>query len=60
LSLHLQRAFAHLGHAEGDLPAAEAASAQVLSLPVFAELSATQQDLVVKAIADFSATKNGA
>jgi dTDP-4-amino-4,6-dideoxygalactose transaminase len=60
LCLHLQRAFAHLGYAQGDLPIAETASAQVLSLPVFPELSGTQQDLVVKTIADFSATKNAA
>jgi dTDP-4-amino-4,6-dideoxygalactose transaminase len=58
LCLHLQRAFAHLGYAQGDLPVAEMASAQVLSLPVFPELSGAQQDLVVKTIADFSATKN--
>ncbi len=58
LCLHLQPAFAFLRYSLGDLPMAEAASREVLSLPVFPELSSAQQDLVVKAIADFCAAKN--
>ncbi|MHB8779965.1 MAG: DegT/DnrJ/EryC1/StrS family aminotransferase [Candidatus Geothermincolia bacterium] len=37
--VHLQPAFAHLGYGPGDFPRAEAASAQVLSLPLFPGLS---------------------
>ena len=51
LCLHLQRAFAYLGYKEGDLPIAEQASREVLSLPVFPELSDGQQDRIVKAVA---------
>jgi dTDP-4-amino-4,6-dideoxygalactose transaminase len=51
--LHLQHAFEFLGYHEGDLPIAEQASREVLSLPVYPELSDLQQDRVVQAISDF-------
>jgi dTDP-4-amino-4,6-dideoxygalactose transaminase len=51
--LHLQKAFAYLGHKSGDFPVSEAASLQVLSLPIFPELTETRQHSVVSAIADF-------
>jgi dTDP-4-amino-4,6-dideoxygalactose transaminase len=51
--LHTQPAFAHLGYKKGDLPESEAASQQVLALPIFPELTAAQQRRVVAAIADF-------
>lgn len=60
LGLHLQKAFAYLGYQAGQLPIAESASNQVLSLPVFPEMSPTQQDLVVNSIAAFSSAKNPA
>ncbi len=53
--LHLQKAFAHLGHKPGDFPMAEAASIEVLSLPIYPELTEEQQRTVVAAIADFDA-----
>jgi len=53
LPLHLQRAFAYLGHKSGDLPESEAASREVLALPVFPEMSKDQQNLVVDSIASF-------
>lgn len=52
-SLHLQRAFAYLGNKEGSFPLAEAASAQVLALPIFPELTEEQQRHVVTEIAHF-------
>ncbi len=60
LCLHLQPAFAYLGYSTGDFPVAETASKEVLSLPVFPELSSTQQALVVPTIADFFAGKHPA
>jgi dTDP-4-amino-4,6-dideoxygalactose transaminase len=49
--LHLQECFAGLGYKQGQLPEAERASAEVLSLPIFAELTESQQDRVVSGIA---------
>ena len=51
IPLHLQDCFRSLGYKQGDLPAAEAAAAEVLSLPIFAELGAERQETVVRAIA---------
>lgn len=51
IPLHLQECFAPLGYKQGDLPASEAAAAEVLSLPVFPELGAERQELVVRGIA---------
>jgi dTDP-4-amino-4,6-dideoxygalactose transaminase len=58
LCLHLQKAFIHLGYAPGDFPVAEAATMEVLSRPVFPELLPALQDLVVKAVESFCASKN--
>ena len=41
------------GQEGGDLPVSERASEEVLALPVFPELTPTEQEEVVGAIADF-------
>ncbi|HEX4073539.1 MAG TPA: DegT/DnrJ/EryC1/StrS family aminotransferase [Planctomycetaceae bacterium] len=51
IPLHLQDCFRFLGYKLGDLPAAEAASSEVLSLPIFAELGAQRQETVVRGAA---------
>jgi dTDP-4-amino-4,6-dideoxygalactose transaminase len=53
LSLHRQPCFAHLGYAPGSLPHAEAASEQVISLPVYPELGEAQQQAVIDAVLEF-------
>jgi dTDP-4-amino-4,6-dideoxygalactose transaminase len=53
IPLHLQQAFAYLKYRPGDLPQSERASREVLALPIFPEMSAGQQDLVVESIARF-------
>ena len=52
-TLHLQPAFEHLGYRAGQFPHAEAASEEVLALPVFPELQDAQQAAIVAAIAEF-------
>jgi dTDP-4-amino-4,6-dideoxygalactose transaminase len=53
LCLHLQKAFSYLGYRPGRFPVSEQASQEVLSLPVFPELTDTQQDAVVQAVGKF-------
>jgi dTDP-4-amino-4,6-dideoxygalactose transaminase len=48
--IHLQGAFADLGHREGDFPEAERAASEILSLPMYPGISADQQEQVVEAL----------
>ncbi|MBW4054706.1 MAG: DegT/DnrJ/EryC1/StrS family aminotransferase [Proteobacteria bacterium] len=50
IPVHLQPAFADLGYKAGDFPHTEAAAEEVLSLPMFAELTTDQQDAVSQAV----------
>jgi dTDP-4-amino-4,6-dideoxygalactose transaminase len=49
--VHLTPAFAHLGYGEGDFPHAEAAAAEILSLPLYPQITPRQQEAVVTALA---------
>ena len=53
LPLHMQPCFAYLGYNEGQFPESERAAQEVLSLPVFPELTADQRDAVVDAVRTF-------
>lgn len=49
-ALHLQPAYAHLGHGTGSYPVAEATAARFLSLPMFPELTEEQVAYVAKTL----------
>ncbi len=53
--MHLQAAYADLGYGRGAFPITERLSDEILSLPMYAELTAEQQDYVIKAVKDFFA-----
>jgi dTDP-4-amino-4,6-dideoxygalactose transaminase len=53
LALHLQPCFAYLGYREGQCPESERATREVISLPVFPELTNAQRDEVVSAVRTF-------
>jgi dTDP-4-amino-4,6-dideoxygalactose transaminase len=51
--LHLQKCFASLGYEAGSLRKTEQACREVLSLPVYPELTAAEQGAVIGAVAEF-------
>jgi len=56
LPLHLQKCFHYLGQAAGAFPEAERAAVEVVSLPVYPELSVAQIALAAEAVAGFFQT----
>jgi dTDP-4-amino-4,6-dideoxygalactose transaminase len=53
IPLHLQPAYRHLGHKEGDFPITEECARQILSLPMYPELTRGQMEEVTGAIKEF-------
>ena len=53
LALHRQPCFAHLGYRKGSLPVTECAMEEVISLPIYPELTDAQQDTVIDAVKGF-------
>jgi len=50
--LHLQPVYESLGYKQGQLPVTEQVCQEVLSLPMFPELSEQQQDQVIYSLKD--------
>ena len=48
VALHLQSAYRHLGYKKCDFPAAEQAAAEVLSLPMYPQLTSEQQNYIAE------------
>jgi dTDP-4-amino-4,6-dideoxygalactose transaminase len=53
LSLHQQQCFEHLGYREGQFPHSERAAKEVLSIPVFPELTGSERNYVAETIRGF-------
>lgn len=53
LPLHLQPCFAYLGYKPGSCPQSEQAAAEVLSLPIYPELTTSQLDEVIEGVRGF-------
>jgi dTDP-4-amino-4,6-dideoxygalactose transaminase len=50
IPLHLQKAYASLGHKEGDFPVTEGAAAEILSLPMYPQLEHDQQKRIAQEV----------
>ncbi len=55
--IHMQEAAQFLGYRKGDLPVTEKVAGEVLSLPMFAELTDAQIDRVVTSVTEFMRKK---
>jgi len=53
LPMHLQNCYRDLGHQKGAFPQSEQAADEVMSLPIYPELTEAQQAYVVEMIAEF-------
>ena len=51
--LHLQQAYQTLGYREGDFPVSELVAPEIVSLPMFPNLRADQQERVVREVMNF-------
>ena len=59
IPVHLQPAYADLGHAPGDFPVSERQAGQILSLPMYAELTPAMVEFVADAIREHAAADRG-
>jgi len=53
IPLHLQKAYASLGYAAGDFPVTERVAGEIVSLPMYPQLTAEQQVRVVEEVVSF-------
>jgi dTDP-4-amino-4,6-dideoxygalactose transaminase len=58
IPLHMQKAYASLNYSPGDFPVTERVSTEIISLPMFPQLTQSQQARVAKEILAFSAIAN--
>jgi dTDP-4-amino-4,6-dideoxygalactose transaminase len=58
IPLHLQKAYAGMNCRKGDFPATEKAAAEIVSLPMFPQLTAEQQTRVAEEILNFTSARS--
>jgi dTDP-4-amino-4,6-dideoxygalactose transaminase len=54
IPLHLQKAYSAMGHKAGDFPVCEKAAAEIISLPMFPQLTGDQQAKVAREVLQFA------
>jgi dTDP-4-amino-4,6-dideoxygalactose transaminase len=52
--LHLQKAYESLNYSQGDFPVAESAATEIISLPMFPQLTVEQQQRIVEQVRAFT------
>ena len=57
IPLHQQKAYQNLGYRTGDFPVTERVAREIISLPMFPQLSHSQQDEVITAVREFVGAK---
>ena len=60
IPLHLQKAYQHLGYKNGGFPVTERVAAEIVSLPMFPQLTAAQRTSVANEVKEFVVSKVGA
>jgi dTDP-4-amino-4,6-dideoxygalactose transaminase len=60
IPLHLQTAYANLGYKQGDFPVSEVLAKEILSLPMYPNLTQHQQQAIVRKIEEFFANRTSA
>ncbi|MFH1915986.1 MAG: DegT/DnrJ/EryC1/StrS family aminotransferase [Nanoarchaeota archaeon] len=58
IPLHLLSAYAYLGHKKGDFPVAEKLTGEILSIPMYPELTEEQQEYIIASINEFFTPNN--
>jgi dTDP-4-amino-4,6-dideoxygalactose transaminase len=53
IPLHLQKAYEHLGYQKGAFPVTERVASEIVSLPMFPQMTAAQQDEVAQKVEEF-------
>ena len=54
IPLHQQKAYAHLGYKTGDFPVTEKIAPEIMSLPMFPQLTRQQQEYVAEKLMQFT------
>jgi dTDP-4-amino-4,6-dideoxygalactose transaminase len=57
--LHMQKAYANYGYKLGDFPVTERIAAEIVSLPMFPQLTEKQQRRVVENVKEFASKETG-
>jgi dTDP-4-amino-4,6-dideoxygalactose transaminase len=57
IPLHLQNAYQHLNYKKGDFPATERVATEIVSLPMFPQMTGEQQSKVAAKVREFVAAK---